>query len=268
MTVDNQQLYCVEATGVRSTFGDAEAAARYYQRYVSFLTAVCPPGKDTRLLDVGCGNGWSSSLLAKCGYNVIGADLNAEAFLPAPGPRLAYRQASMLEMPFAGASFDIVTAYQTLEHIPDPKQGLREMLRVCRPGGYVCVVGPNLLGIASVFQSARHALRTRCWRRTPETPRHPFGDTIPETLAHIPLVPARLLGKALSSKVQFTMRVPDTRPPFHGDNDACYLCNPLDLARFFRASGCHITQNGAQGRTGYLRWLAAGTWVVAQKPVD
>jgi hypothetical protein len=61
------------------------------------------------------------------------------------------------------------------------------------------------------------------------------------------------------------MRFPDLRPPFHSDNDACYLCNPLDLVKFFRSRDCTVVKNGKDGRP-QLSWLAAtGTYVTFRK---
>jgi hypothetical protein len=53
--------------------------------------------------------------------------------------------------------------------------------------------------------------------------------TVPEILAVCLLRTGRLAGKLISWSSRFTMREPDSVPPFHADNDACYLCNPTDL---------------------------------------
>lgn len=89
-----------------------------------------------------------------------------------------------LSLPFEDGAFDAVASYQRLEHIPVPGAALLEMLRVCKPGGVVCIVGPNCL---SPYLPLRGIVRSltrgqTLWKRTPSIPHHPYGDTIGENL--------------------------------------------------------------------------------------
>jgi SAM-dependent methyltransferase len=52
----------------------------------------------------------------------------------------------MEALPYGDDTFDLVLHADTLEHIPDPVQGLRECLRVTRPGGHVCYTIPVVVG--------------------------------------------------------------------------------------------------------------------------
>lgn len=61
------------------------------------------------------------------------------------------------------------------------------------------------------------------------------------------------------------MREPDLTPPFHGDNDACYLCNPIDISRYLHQNRCDILVNGKPGRFPGARLIAGGTYIVARK---
>ena len=145
------------------------------------------------------------------------------------------------------------------------------MLRTARPGGVVCVVGLNLLGF-SPFTGIlwRHVWRARPLRRLllrdAQMPRHPFGNTLPEVAAALGRNLRMLAAKGLRPGPRFTMRISDLCPPFHADNDACYLCNPLDLAGFFRRAGCAVVQGGTLGRPSFVRALASGTWIAAHTP--
>mgnify|MGYP001467981011 CR=1 FL=1 len=62
-------------------------------------------------------------------------------------------------LPFADASFDLIVSDNTFEHIEKPEQIAPEMLRVLRPGGYICARTPNRFGyvaLAANFIPSRH----------------------------------------------------------------------------------------------------------------
>ena len=148
---------------------------------------------------------------------------------------------------------------------------LDEMVRVVRPGGCVCIVGPNLLGLNLYLQALT---RYVWWNRQRRTilfrslgmPRHPIGNTLPEVAYELFVTLGRIVRKSFSRHAAFTMREPDLRPPFHSDNDALYLCNPLDLTRYFRSLGCEVLRDVGLGRSGWTRMLAGGSWVAVRTP--
>ncbi|MGK5729167.1 methyltransferase domain-containing protein [Streptomyces sp. URMC 124] len=93
-----------------------------------------------RLLDVACGGGLFGPHLAGKGYRVIGVDLSALALREARQHGYdAVLRADITRLPFTDASFDVVTAGQCLEHVPDPFLVVSELCRVLRPGGTLIV---------------------------------------------------------------------------------------------------------------------------------
>ena len=262
-----QVMYASQTTGMRATALSQANAHPLYGKYLNFIREFAPP--PARLLDIGCGAGWSTSLFAIEGYDATGLDLNPNGFEPQVAERLTYIASSGMALPFPDHQFDVVTTYQTLEHIPDPAKMLDEMVRVCRPGGVVAVVGPNLVALNPHFNAlTKHVWHNRpigsIFFRTKNTPQHPFGNTIPEVLVSLICTLARIAKLSFSRRPLFFMRNPDLRPPFHSDNDACYRCNPLDLTRYFTRKGCIVLQDVAQGRSGWSRNIASGTWVAAR----
>jgi SAM-dependent methyltransferase len=253
----------------RRLFGsEPRKAARYYRAYVRFVMEHAPAGG--RILDLGCGGGWSSALLAQKGSQVVGLDVDPGGFEPPRTERLQFAAASALAIPFPDACFDVVTSYQMLEHINDPATALNEMARVTRPGGVLIVAGPNLL---SPLNSLRQ-IAVGCWRnrpvrailfRRPEDPRLPFGHTLPEALVAMVRNAGLLAAKSTFAGGQFTHREPDMRPPSRGDKDACTLLNPLDVAAFLRRRGWQILSLAPGGRPQWSSALAGGTWVAARK---
>jgi len=101
------------------------------------------------VLDVGCGIGGSSRHIArKYGGAGVGITLspvqagraNALSQVQGFGDRLEFQVADALQMPFADNSFDLVWSMESGEHMPDKRQFVSELARVCKPGGRVIVV--------------------------------------------------------------------------------------------------------------------------------
>lgn len=97
------------------------------------------PGE--RVLDVGAGTGASAAELARSGAYVVGTDLSLGMLAVGrrQRPELPLLAGDALALPFADASFDAVTISFTLRNLVDPIAGLRELLRVTRPGGRLVV---------------------------------------------------------------------------------------------------------------------------------
>ena len=101
-------------------------------------------------LDVACGEGYGSALLAQRAARVVGADISPEAIGHARAnyadvPKLEFVAADCAALPFADASFDAVVSFETLEHIRAQEAFLDEVRRVLRPGGLFVVSSPNKL---------------------------------------------------------------------------------------------------------------------------
>jgi ubiquinone/menaquinone biosynthesis C-methylase UbiE len=112
-----------------------------YPIYLQLLAAQ--PGE--ALLDVGCGPGLLLAAARQrgiCGHGIdfAGAGL-ALARRDVPGARLA--RACTLALPFAAASFDLLTCIGVLERVHDRAQALAEMARVTKPGGRLCFMVRN-----------------------------------------------------------------------------------------------------------------------------
>jgi ubiquinone/menaquinone biosynthesis C-methylase UbiE len=94
------------------------------------------------LLDVGCGPGTITADLAGRVREVTGIDMSPEVLAVAGDgapANVSFQAGDVHAMPFGDGTFDVVHAHQVLQHVADPVQALREMRRVCRPGGIVGV---------------------------------------------------------------------------------------------------------------------------------
>ena len=94
-------------------------------------------------LDVGCGEGHNTRLLARRGARVTAIDV-AENFIAHARREEAreplgidYRVASAVQLPFPDATFDFVTAFMSFMDVPETDRVLAEAFRVLRPGGFL-----------------------------------------------------------------------------------------------------------------------------------
>lgn len=101
---------------------------------------------EDEILDVACGPGIVSCWLARKAKRVTGADLVPAMLDQARGRQadaslhnLQWSLADADRLPFSENSFTCVVTRYSFHHLLDPRQALREMVRVCRPGGRIAV---------------------------------------------------------------------------------------------------------------------------------
>jgi len=207
----------------------------YLRAYITLVTRYSRSKK--RILELGCGNGLSAHLLNKQGYWVVGTDISP-FFLSDTAQwhdeGLKYIACDALELPFGDESFDVVCSNELIEHVPDARQTLSEMVRVVKKGGLVIIAGPNLLSpimpLFDLFMMSRGKQgRPVLW----ETKR----QAIRSFLVNF----AISLKKRFASLPNFLYRQPDLEDRvIGGDADSVYYANPLDLERFFKNEGLKI----------------------------
>jgi ubiquinone/menaquinone biosynthesis C-methylase UbiE len=107
-------------------------------------------------LDIGCGEGHNTRLVAGLGARIVAFDIAptfvrhaGEAEVIAP-KGIRYLQASTVELPFRDAAFDFAVAFMSLEGIPETQRVFAEAFRVLRSGGFLqfsishpCFVAPD-----------------------------------------------------------------------------------------------------------------------------
>jgi SAM-dependent methyltransferase len=136
-----------EFTGERLIPGqvDVDLLNEHLARYA--FAARLAHGK--RVLDAGCGAGYGSAELAGQAFSVTGADVAAEAvdFARAnyPLPNLSFEQASCDRLPHRDGCFDLVVAFEVIEHLERWSEFLQEARRLLAPGGQLIVSTPNKL---------------------------------------------------------------------------------------------------------------------------
>ncbi|HML16270.1 MAG TPA: methyltransferase domain-containing protein [Bryobacteraceae bacterium] len=133
----------IEFTGERVIPGEVEEDlwAEHIARYAFARDCF----SSTRALDIGCGAGYGTDELAA--PFAIGIDISRDAIWYAREhyPRRHFLEASATALPFPNASFDLITAFEVIEHVSQWRDLLHEARRVLRPNGLFLVSTPNKL---------------------------------------------------------------------------------------------------------------------------
>ena len=123
---------------------DADLFNEHWTRYL--FASRFAAGK--KVLDVACGSGYGTALLAENAASVAGADIAREAVEYARrhygSPNTQFIQADCFSLPF-GAQFDLVVAFEIIEHLQDAARFLTELRRVLTPAGVLLISTPNRL---------------------------------------------------------------------------------------------------------------------------
>jgi ubiquinone/menaquinone biosynthesis C-methylase UbiE len=105
--------------------------------------AMLPDVAGLKGLDIGCGEGHNTRLLAERGACMTAIDISevfithATASERANQLGIAYEVASAVALPFADAAFDFATAFMSLMDVPETERALAEVSRVLKPGGFL-----------------------------------------------------------------------------------------------------------------------------------
>ena len=154
---------------------DVGRLRRHIARY-RFAASAIPKIEESTILDVGCGVGYGSNILAKKAKRVVGLDISEEAINIARtkyGKRknLVFLKADATKgLPFPDNHFSAVCCIEALEHFRNPIRVLNEIKRVLKPNGIAIITTPAK-ELVSPF------------RRKPRNPHHVREFTLNEVLS-------------------------------------------------------------------------------------
>jgi SAM-dependent methyltransferase len=140
----------LELTGER-TLPDVPEENYWYRRHLAVYRWIGARCAGLRVIDMACGEGYGSAVLAGTAAEVTGVDANPEAHEHA---RLRYRrpglrfERALVEEWDEDAPWDAIVFLQTIEHVPDPGALLRRFAGLLVPGGVAYVSTPNRLTLA------------------------------------------------------------------------------------------------------------------------
>jgi SAM-dependent methyltransferase len=141
-----RELYC--SGYFERDFRCGRSAADYFREdafrpeNVGLLDAFARLRPAGRLLEVGCAGGWLLKHAAERGWQAYGVELSTAAVAHARSLGLAVHEGDLAGARLADSSFDLVYMGDVLEHVPDCRAVLAEVVRVLAPGGHLYLRGP------------------------------------------------------------------------------------------------------------------------------
>jgi 2-polyprenyl-3-methyl-5-hydroxy-6-metoxy-1,4-benzoquinol methylase len=141
----------LELTGER-TLPDLPEENYWYRRHLVVYQWIAERVAGKNVLDMACGEGYGTEVLATRAAHVIGVDANPEAYEHArakyAGPKVEIVR-DLIESYRPPEPVDVVSFLQTIEHVQDPAAVLRHFASLLSAGGVVYVSTPNLLTLAA-----------------------------------------------------------------------------------------------------------------------
>jgi SAM-dependent methyltransferase len=132
--------------------------ALHAKRY-EFALPFCA---DRDVLDAGCGVGYGSAILANVAHRVVGVDRSREAIAYArrryPSPNVEFTVDDLLELAQPDDAFDVVCAFESIEHLPEPDAHLAHVVRVLRDEGVYIVSTPRVAQTTRASDNPHHSI--------------------------------------------------------------------------------------------------------------
>lgn len=151
LEVYNEDYWKSDNPKVRGYADYARESALYLRTFEKRMALVAQwlPDK-ARILDVGCAAGYFLRVVQRHGHDVHGVELSpaiakeAIAALGAERIHVGTLDDAVAAMNYQPASFDLVTLWDVIEHVPDPQAVLRRIRELIRPGGHLLLETQNV----------------------------------------------------------------------------------------------------------------------------
>ena len=158
-------LSCRKCSTVYTPYLPWYSSELYYETYYRDQNLAPPPfvqsrleeivaefgsyRETNRLLDIGCGAGNLLLAARKNGWDAHGLDVAPNAIQHIRELGFEVFHGELRDAQFPSAHFDVITAAELLEHLPDPRAELKEIVRLLRPGGLFWTTTPHARGLAA-----------------------------------------------------------------------------------------------------------------------
>lgn len=118
----------------------------YLKKKTDNIREYVPIFKNQKILDIGCGNGLFLDFCNKAGFRTVGMDISKDAINEAEeykGTKFIVHNAMARSYPFPKNYFDVITAFDLIEHLEKPNLLLLNIYKHLKPGGIAYLITPN-----------------------------------------------------------------------------------------------------------------------------
>lgn len=131
------------ANGIEKLLGRVLAMLPHRRAALDASIMWVPWIENGKVLEIGCGNGDRLALLKELGWQTLGIEPDLSAAKIASARGLEIINQLFDEDMIAEASMDVVLLCHVIEHLPNPRNTLKECLRILKPGGRLIMLTPN-----------------------------------------------------------------------------------------------------------------------------
>jgi 2-polyprenyl-3-methyl-5-hydroxy-6-metoxy-1,4-benzoquinol methylase len=150
-------LYTARATGATDMYdynsyydeGNLSVPDFINKRLDEIIAGFAPYKQTGRLLDVGFGAGSLMEAAARAGWTASGVEVSEKAVEHVRQLGFDVFCGELADAHYPDGHFDVVTASEVLEHVPDPRSLVAEIARIVRPGGLLWATTPHARGVSS-----------------------------------------------------------------------------------------------------------------------
>jgi len=135
----------LSASGYKDYF--AQCSPVLQREYFRLLTHFNRKQGKIRYLDIGSGPGGIVQLAGEAGWDATGLELSSWAVHQGLQSGLRMIEGTLHDADIPDQSFDVISMFDVLEHLPQPVEYMREIYRILSPGGMVFVETPNVEGL-------------------------------------------------------------------------------------------------------------------------
>lgn len=121
------------------------------KRYFELLEKFEPFRKTNNLIDLGCSNGLFLQCAKEKGWNVYGTEFDSDCIGICAEKGITVYKSDQLPESLFSISFDVVTSFEVIEHINNPKEDMQLVNQLLRSGGAYYVTTPNFNSISRWF---------------------------------------------------------------------------------------------------------------------
>lgn len=148
------EAYWQESAGQREAM--AQSALHFYEKRINL--------KSARVLEIGCGTGDFSMMLARAGASVVALEISQQRIdalrkrSEGKGLTLDFVKGDAQSTTFGDETFDFILCRNVIEHVSNPSKLISEMARILKPGCAIQITAPNRYSLSQLFRDEHFRL--------------------------------------------------------------------------------------------------------------